>query len=169
MYSFTDKTVLVLTRGGSFDKIYPEGKGTYEFVFPKKSAVYEIIERMRLTNIRVHSMNPMDSLDMDVSDYRATARQCITEPEERQVIVHGTDGIIEVASRITQHDLPKTIVVTGSSLPACVRGSDADTNFAGAICAVRILPYGVYIHMHGRTFRWDECEKNDLGQFVPLP
>ncbi len=89
--------------------------------------------------------------------------------EDRIVIVHGTDTMIDTAAYFAAHggDLlgSKVIVFTGASRPALMRDTDADGNVASAIMAARLLPPGIYIAMHGQVFSHDACHKSSGGTF----
>ena len=56
--------------------------------------------------------------------------------------------------------LKKTIVLTGAMIPYKFGSSDGLFNLGGAIAYAQALPYGVYIAMNGRCFKWNKVKKN---------
>lgn len=56
--------------------------------------------------------------------------------------------------------LKKTIVLTGSAVPAKNENSDAKFNLGFAMAAAQMLPIGVYIAMNGKIFLWNNVRKN---------
>ncbi len=164
--------IYVLNLGGSFEKIYANGKGVRELSFPEEeSAAERILNSFMIKEVEVHyqSDQAKDSLDMNNSDRERLARMC-GQFSARFVIIHGTDTMIKTAKVLAKKNWSdRLIVLTGSRQPACVRYSDAEFNLGGAIAAARILPMrGVYIVMNGQVFEWDKCEKNPgTGLFEP--
>jgi L-asparaginase len=50
-----------------------------------------------------------------------------------------------------------------------LEGSDAVFNLDSAISTVQLLEPGVYITMSGRTFPWDNCQKDpNKGIFISI-
>jgi L-asparaginase len=95
---------------------------------------------------------------------------CRRAPEDRIVITHGTDTMIETAGVLGQAALPKTIVMTGAMVPYIFNNSDAVFNLGCAVTAVQVLPAGVWVTMNGRVFPWNSVRKNrELGVFEGTP
>jgi L-asparaginase len=76
--------------------------------------------------------------------------------------------MVETAKILAQHNIPKTIVLTGAMVPiAFGTSSDGFFNLGSASAFVQVLPHGVYIAMNGRYFNWNEVTKNrDTGYFI---
>jgi L-asparaginase len=95
---------------------------------------------------------------------------CQAAPEDRIVITHGTDTMVETAHVLGEAALGKTVVLTGAMVPYIFNNSDAVFNLGCAIVAVQLLSPGIYIAMNGRIFPWDDVRKNkSLGVFEPIP
>jgi L-asparaginase len=108
----------------------------------------------------------IDSLDMHTANRLKVLESCRRAPEERIVITHGTDTMVETAGVLGEAGLAKTIVLTGAMVPYVFSGSDAVFNLGCAVTAVQLLPHGVFIAMNGRVFAWDKVRKNkELGVF----
>jgi L-asparaginase len=61
----------------------------------------------------------------------------------------------------------KTIVLTGAMVPRSIENSDADFNIGFALAAVKLLPPGIYIAMHGKALPYTEYIKDrTTGRFI---
>ncbi len=142
--------LLIVTTGGTIDKIYFDEKSDYQIGEPQIS---QILKAMNLAfEFEVNSVLRKDSLNMNDQD-RNLIRDVVAASDSRHVLItHGTDTMVETASAL--RNLPdKTIVLTGSLNPARFRDSDAIFNIGCAVGAVQSLPPGVYITMNGKV--WD--------------
>ncbi len=156
--------IRILITGGTIDKEYDPLKG--ELVFTT-SHIEEMLQRSRFTPEYVlEEIMLKDSLDMTDSD-RALINQVVTSsPEERLIITHGTDTMVDTARVLTTSQKSKTIVLAGAMVPYSVGNSDALFNLGFALAAVQVLPHGVYVAMSGRIFDGDMVRKNkSLGIF----
>lgn len=159
--------IRLFVTGGTFDKEYDEIHGTLQFGDTHLPQMLEM-GRCRL-DVKVRTLMMIDSLDMTEAERDTIARNCIDVPEDRIVITHGTDTIVETASVLASKVTGKTIVLTGAMIPIAFGSSDGLFNLGGALTAVQALPAGVYVAMNGRIFAWDNVRKNrDTGIFEPL-
>jgi L-asparaginase len=101
-----------------------------------------------------------DSSFITDEDRQAIYEKCISSSEDRIVITHGTDTIVTTAKFLDSHDLSKTIVLTGSFIPADKENSDAASNLKEALEAAQTLPHGVYVAMSGQIFDAGNVRKN---------
>jgi L-asparaginase len=149
--------IRVLAVGGTIDKVYFDDLSTYDVGEPQVQAVFQ--EANVAFEFVIESLLRKDSLKMTDED-RALIRQRVMEaPEERVLITHGTDTMTQTAAALA--DIAgKTIVMTGSMLPARFRASDAPFNLGCAVGALQSLPSGVYIAMNGRVFPAHLVRKN---------
>ena len=156
--------IRVIVTGGTFDKHYDEIRGSLTF---KDSHLPEILSFVRCTPAVELEINQLiDSLDMHPANRLRVLESCRGAPEERIVITHGTDTMVETAGVLGEAGLAKTIVLTGAMIPYVFSNSDAVFNLGCAVTAVQLLPHGVFIAMNGRVFRWDRVRKNrELGVF----
>lgn len=157
---------LIVTTGGTIDKVYFDAKSSYAIGDPQ---ITEVLRQAHVT-MPFHLIPLMrkDSLEMDKED-RVRIRQAIEETNHRMVLVtHGTDTMTETGLFLS--DLPgKTIVLTGALLPARFRDNDAIFNIGFAMGAVQALPSGVYIAMNGRVYLPAYVRKDrELNRFVEI-
>lgn len=157
-------TIRIIITGGTFDKHYDEIQGSLTF---KDSHLTEILKFVRCgVPIEIELNQLIDSLEMHTSNRLLVLESCRRASEERIVITHGTDTMVETAAVLGEAGLAKTIVLTGAMVPYIFNNSDAVFNLGCAVTAVQLLPHGVYIAMNGRTFLWDKVRKNRaLGVF----
>ncbi|MDT8367864.1 MAG: asparaginase domain-containing protein [Longimicrobiales bacterium] len=159
--------IRLFVTGGTFDKEYDEIRGRLHFA---DSHLVEMLEmgRCRL-DLEVRTLMMVDSLEMADADRETIARQCGEVEEDRIVITHGTDTMVETARVIAERVPDKTVVLTGAMIPIAFGSSDGLFNLGGALTAVQVLPPGVYITMNGRVFEWNRVRKNrDTGIFESL-
>jgi L-asparaginase len=160
--------VRVFITGGTFDKAYDEIHGR---LFFQDTHLPEMLRmgRCRL-EVEIRTLMMVDSLAMTDADRALIARNCLDVEEERIVITHGTDTMVETARVLAQEVRgDKTIVLTGAMIPIAFGSSDGLFNLGGALTAVQILPPGVHLVMNGRIFAWDNARKNrDTGVFETL-
>lgn len=163
-------SLVILTTGGTIEKIYDEREGT---LTNREGQIYESIQnRMRLphTKLDVFSLMNKDSLEMTDVDRNLVveAIRAQLDKETPIVVLHGTDTMGQTAKlafeRLGELDVP--VVFTGAMRPLGLLGSDANQNLAEAMMAARLLPNGVYICFHGEVFPLPHVKKNrDRGTF----
>lgn len=111
----------------------------------------------------------VDSLDMTEADRETIAHNVLKADENRIVITHGTDTMVETAHVLAEKVKDKTIVLVGAMIPYKFGSSDGLFNLGSALAFVQTLPAGVYIAMNGRYFAWDNCRKNkQTGSFETI-
>jgi L-asparaginase len=150
--------VRVFVTGGTFDKEYDELTGQLYF---RSTHVDEMLRRGRCgLDVDVETLMMVDSLEM-TNDQRATiVRACRDCAEDQIVITHGTDTMVETARALADGVKDKTIVLTGAMVPYAFGSSDGLFNLGSAFSFVQSLPRGVYIAMNGRSFAWNDVQKN---------
>jgi L-asparaginase len=149
--------LLVVTTGGTIDKVYFDDKSDYQVGEPQ---IGHILEELGVAfRFNVIPIIRKDSLHIIAED-RELLRATIAAQSARHVLVtHGTDTMVETAKVLAA--IPdKTIVLTGALNPARFRGSDAEFNIGTAVGAVQSLPPGVYIAMNGRYWDTARVRKN---------
>ena len=145
--------LLIVTTGGTIDKIYFDDKSDYQVGEPQ---IGRILQELGVAfRFNVIPVMRKDSLHIGADD-RALIRAAIAaQPQRHVLITHGTDTMVDTARALS--DLPdRTIVLTGALNPARFQGSDAVFNIGCAVGAVQALPAGVYIAMNGRI--WDPAK-----------
>jgi len=157
----------LLVTGGTFDKEYDEIGGT---LFFKDTHVPEMLRLGRCrVPVVVETVMLIDSLQMTDDDRASIADRCRASAEDRIVITHGTDTMVETAAALAGAlgpDPEKTIVLTGAMIPYAFGSSDGLFNLGSALSFVQVLPAGVYLAMNGQYFSWDRVKKNrETGTF----
>jgi L-asparaginase len=159
--------VRFLVTGGTFDKEYNELTGE---LFFKHTHLPEMLALGRArVPVEVTVLMMIDSLQM-TADHRAqVAQACLEAPEERIVVTHGTDTMVETAKVLAERVPGKTIVLTGAMVPWKFGSSDGLFNLGSALAFAQVLPHGVYVSMNGRSFPWNDVRKNRAkGEFENL-
>jgi L-asparaginase len=119
--------------------------------------------------VDIRTLMMIDSLEMTDNDRDAIAQNCLYAPEDRIIITHGTDTIVQTAAVLARRLSGKTIVLTGAMIPYKFGSSDGMFNLGSAMAFVQTMPHGVYIAMNGRIFTWDNVRKNrQTGEFEEL-
>jgi L-asparaginase len=156
--------IRLFVTGGTFDKEYDEIEGRLYF---KETHVEEMLRRGRCRlEVSVETLMLIDSLEMTETDRQHIVESCRDAAEDRIVVTHGTDTMVETAHVLGQAALPKTIVLTGAMIPWAFGSSDGLFNLGSALSFAQALPPGVYVAMNGRCFPADDVEKNrSLGIF----
>ena len=159
--------IKIFVTGGTFDKEYNEITGE---LFFKDTHVPELLALGRCNiEVNVVTLMMIDSLDMSKADREIIAENCIKTKENRIIITHGTDTMVDTARVLAKKVKGKTIILTGAMIPYKFGSSDGLFNLGSAIAFVQILPPGVYIAMNGRYFSWGNCRKNKkTGKFERL-
>ena len=160
--------IRVLVTGGTFDKEYDEIGGSLYF---KETHVPEMLRLGRCrAPVTVETLMLIDSLNMTADDRARIAERCLSASEDRIVITHGTDTMVETAAALARAVPGKTIVLTGAMVPYAFGSSDGLFNLGSAISFVQVLDPGVYIAMNGTHFTWNNVKKNrESGTFEPAP
>jgi len=142
--------LLVITTGGTIDKIYFDDKSDYQIGEPQ---IAETLNAMHVAfDFEVRALMRKDSLHLDDDD-RARIRAAVEQADARHVLItHGTDTMVQTALALQGLD-DHCIVLTGALHPARFRDSDAVFNIGCALGAVQCLESGVWIVMNGRV--WD--------------
>jgi len=149
--------LLIVTTGGTIDKIYFDDKSDYQIGDPQIGMILrELGVGFRFTIIPILRKDSLHITDDDRELIRATIA---AQPVRHVLVTHGTDSMV-ATGKVLQSIPGKTIVMTGALSPAGFRVSDAEFNIGCAIGAVQSLPDGVYIAMNGRIWSPDHVRKN---------
>lgn len=153
--------------GGTFDKEYNELNGK---LFFEDTHLPEMLELGRCKlDVNIRTLMMIDSLEMCNDDRDIIARNCMQCEEDKIVITHGTDTMVETAKVLAEKISDKTIILTGAMIPYKFGSSDGLFNLGAALAFVQTLPNGIYISMNGKYFNWNNVRKNkELGLFEEL-
>jgi len=149
--------LLIVTTGGTIDKIYFDDMSDYQIGDPQIGSI--------LNNLQVgfeFEVNPLmrkDSLHI-TDDDRQSIHDCIACSDATHILVtHGTDSMVKTALLLA--NIPgKTIVLTGALNPARFRDTDAVFNIGCAVGALQALPNGAWIAMNGCIWDPKKVRKN---------
>ncbi len=141
----------IVTTGGTIDKIYFDAKSAYQVGDPQ---IGEILHAFNVAvDFDIVPLMRKDSLELTDED-RQAIHNCIADHDnDRFLVTHGTDTMIETALQLLPLGDSRVIVLTGALNPARFVGSDAVFNIGCAVTACQTLPPGVYLAMNGRV--WD--------------
>lgn len=157
-------TIRILVTGGTFDKEYDELTGA---LFFSETHLPQMLRlgRSKL-EVAMQTVWMMDSLEMDAEHRARVLAACLASPEQRILVTHGTDTMVETAAVLARGlaagsaGADKTVVLTGAMIPFAFGSSDGLFNLGSALSFVQLLPPGVYVAMNGRCFAWDNVRKN---------
>jgi L-asparaginase len=149
--------LLIVTTGGTIDKIYFDDKSDYQIGEPQ---IGQILDHLQVGfEFEVRAVIRKDSLHITEEDRRTIYKVISSSEATRVLITHGTDTMIKTALMLT--DIPgKTMVLTGALNPARFHDSDAVFNIGCAVGAVQSLPHGVWIAMNGCIWDPRKVRKN---------
>ncbi|MFB0873776.1 MULTISPECIES: asparaginase domain-containing protein [unclassified Sphingobium] len=157
--------ILLLTTGGTIDKIYFDALSDYQV---GETVMAKLLEIARVKRpFRIEEVTRKDSLELDDADRALIYARVAAAPERHVVITHGTDTMTQTAKQLQGID-GKTIVLVGALAPARFGESDASFNLGMAFATAQVAEPGVYITMSGSVFRADKVVKDRAkGAFVP--
>ncbi|MBI5391174.1 asparaginase [Candidatus Woesearchaeota archaeon] len=167
MGSIPKDSIKILITGGTFDKEYNELTGE---LFFRDTHLHEMLNlgRSRVP-VEIRTLMMIDSLNMVAADRAMIAEHCLRSTEEKIVVTHGTDTMVETAQVIAKNVKDKTIILVGAMIPYKFGSSDGLFNLGSALAFAETLPHGVYIAMNGRYFMHDNCRKNKkTGEFEEI-
>ena len=164
----------IITTGGTIEKTYDELEGT---LYNRETVIRNRInQRLRLpyTEIIVHSLMTIDSLEMELSHRETICAKVEDLLKEGHpiVILHGTDTMQQTSEVIEAKlkNLKVPVILTGAMKPLGFEDSDALQNVTEALMAAQIINPGVYISFHNRIFSIPGARKNkQLGTFEVIP
>jgi L-asparaginase len=160
-------TIKIFVTGGTFDKEYNEIEGK---LFFRDTHLPEMLKLGHSkVDVDIRTLMMIDSVNMKDTDRAIIVQNCRNAEEDRIVITHGTDTMVETARLLGAAIKEKTIVLTGAMIPYRFGSSDGLFNLGSALAFVQTLPHGVYIAMNGLYFNYDNVVKNKkLGEFEEL-
>jgi L-asparaginase len=160
-------TIEIFVTGGTFDKQYNELNG--ELLF-RGTRLPEMLQQGRCRlDVEIRILMMVDSMCMTDADRNIVLENCKAAQGDKILIIHGTDRMVETARVLAGLIHDKTIVLSGALIPYMFSGSDSLFNLGSALAFVQTLPYGVWVCMNGKHFRWDNVRKNaGRGEFEEI-
>jgi L-asparaginase len=157
------KSVYLITTGGTIEKSYSEQQGA---VANSASKVERYLRLLRLPDLEVNVVPLMnkDSLEMTEADRVLLLGmvRAILKEQAGIVVTHGTDTIVESGLYLKRF-LPEVgvpVVLTGAMIPLGFEGSDGLQNLTESLFAIRLLPAGIHLVIHGQVFPVDHVRKD---------
>jgi len=160
-------TIKIFVTGGTFDKEYNELNGK---LFFKNTHLPETLKLGRCKlKVDIRTLMMVDSSSMTNIDRKIILENCKKAKEDKIVIIHGTDTMVETARVLGNSIKDKTVILTGAMIPYTFGSSDGLFNLGSSLAFVQTLPPGVYISMNGKYFHWDNVRKNkQKGEFEEI-
>lgn len=160
-----DTPILLLTTGGTIDKIYFDALSDYQV---GETVMAKLLDIARVKRpFRIEEVTRKDSLELNEADRALIRERVVTAPENHIIITHGTDTMTETASML-DGIAGKRIVLVGALAPARFGESDASFNLGMAFATVQMAEPGVYITMSGSVFPAGQVVKDRVkGAFIP--
>ena len=158
--------ILIINTGGTFNKRYNPLKGELEV--PKDSIALEnILKNFYNLKYEIKNIIHKDSLDMCENDRKEITKLIINSPQDKILIIHGTDTIDKTAEFLETKIANKTILLTGAMVPYSIDNVEANSNFSMSLgYLLNDTKYGIYISMHGLIDEHKKVYKNrDIGVF----
>jgi L-asparaginase len=155
--------LIVITTGGTIDKVYFDDLSDFKVGDPQ---IIRVFEQMNISfRWEVRQLMRKDSLQLNDADRQLIRDTILTSDAKHFLITHGTDSMVQTAAALADLD-DRVIILTGALNPASFIGSDAMFNIGCAVGAVQTLESGVYIAMNGRIWNPTEVRKNrDANRF----
>lgn len=151
------KKLLILTTGGTIDKVYFDAKSQYEVGEP---VVASVLKAMNVSfDFEIEAICKKDSLELDNNDRAVIAGKISASSAKHILITHGTDTITDTANFLPEQT-EKVIVLTGAMQPAIFKETDGIFNIGTALGVLSSSEPGVYIAMNGRRFDPNNVFKN---------
>jgi len=152
--------IILIQTGGTIDKDYPHTTKGWAFEFGDP-AIIRILEKLNPSfEYEIVIAFKKDSLEITDTDRQQLTELILKQPDEKIIVTHGTDTMMETANFLSQHVRDKVIVLTGAMRPEQFSNSDASINVGVAIGAIQLLAPGVYIAMHGVVKSWNTIERD---------
>lgn len=153
------KKLLVLTTGGTLDKVYFDALSDFQVGAP---VVGDILTRMNVAlDVELVEVCRKDSLELNDEDREKLKTIIESSSAERILITHGTDTMVNSATTIGEQ-AGKVIVFTGAMQPAAFTNTDAIFNIGTAVGALMSpdTPAGCYVAMSGQVYAASDVKKN---------
>lgn len=159
--------IKIFITGGTIDSIYDVVNGKVSF---DETYIPKMLKQGRVTvETDLEKLMLKDSREITDEERAQIIEKCKSADEDKIIITHGTDTIVETAKSLGGEGIEKTVILVGAMRPFTFGDSDALFNLGTAFGAIQLLEYGVYITMNGKIFNWDNVKKNrEIGEFETL-
>ena len=149
--------ILIVTTGGTIDKVYFDQKSDYQV---GQTIIGSLLNEAQVTHpYRSMEVLQKDSVDLNDADRQTIHSAIVGDLSTLIIVTHGTDTMTDTAQYLSDIE-GKTIIMTGSLAPARFAMTDAMFNVGMAVAAVQAMYHGVYIAMNGTIFPAKSVIKN---------
>ena len=152
--------ITFIQTGGTIDKDYPRSSGGYAFEFGEPATERLLARLTPSFSFDVRTAFQKDSTEIDQADRRGLAEMIRLDANDKVIVTHGTDTMLETAQFLAEQIPDKLIVITGAMRPERFSDSDAPLNVGCAIAATNPCDRGVFIAMHGVVKRHDQMQRD---------
>ena len=159
------KKILLISTGGTFNKIYNPLNGNLE-IDTRAKALDEISAKWQI-DFEVVSIIGKDSLEVTNSDRLLLLATINLSKHDDIIIIHGTDTMDTTAAYLDDADLEKQIILTGAMVPYSIDPVEATANLCSAYGYISaIKKEGIYIAMNGVIDVYEKVKKDrSKGKF----
>lgn len=148
--------LLVLTTGGTLDKVYFDALSEFQVGDPVAA---DILTAMNVNfEFEIKEICRKDSLELTDEDRENLKAAIAASDADYVLITHGTDTMVDSANFIGEHN--KVIIFTGAMQPAAFSNTDAVFNIGTAVGAFSVAQPGSYIAMSGQVYPANKVFKN---------
>jgi len=158
--------ITFIQTGGTIDKDYPHTSKGWAFEFGEP-ATFRILEKLDPSfDYEIRTAFQKDSLEITDDDRQKLAEMIKLTENDRFIVTHGTDSIVETADYLNTRLSEELVILTGAMRPERFSNSDAGINLGSAIGAANILDRGIFIAMHGIVKHVSEVKRDmKTGKF----
>ena len=158
--------IVFIQTGGTIDKDYPHTTKGWAFEFGEP-ATRRILEKLNPSfEYEIITSCQKDSLEITEGDRAQLADLIEKHQEDKFIITHGTDTMLETCAFLRTRIKDKLVVITGSMLPERFSNSEAPINLGCAIATANLMEQGIFVAMHGIVKPNREIKRNlETGKY----
>ncbi len=162
----TDKKILIINTGGTFNKSYDPIKG--ELRVDQGAKALKSLASKWLCDFEIMNIIGKDSLEMSSHDRLELLAIISQSSFDDIIVIHGTDSMDLTAEYLADADTGKRIILTGAMVPYSIDPVEATANFSSAFGYLQCLnDHGIYIVMNGLFGSYENIKKDrEHGKFV---
>lgn len=156
------ENVAIINTGGTFNKYYNLDRQRLE-VLEDNSNIQKIIQKTFYTNnfTQIFGSVYKDSSHFTTKDREQLVSLINKLEQDKIIIVHGTDTIIQTAQFLKDNEINKTIILTGSMVPFSINEIEASSNLMTAYGYIQaIKEKNIYIALNGLVEEFNKVYKN---------
>jgi L-asparaginase len=161
--------ILFIQTGGTIDKDYPRSEKGWAFEISEPAAENILMKLNPSFEYEVISAMKKDSLEITLIDRQKLLKLIQKRKENKIIITHGSDTLIETGLYLEENIESKLIILTGSMRPAKFSNTDAEINLGLSMGALNVLKNGVHIAMSGLVLPANQTGRDkNTGKFIKL-